>query len=331
MPINRWLPFHTTAKRALEKWNLGGAHLKTLSISENVAFRVDANGQTYVLRIHRPTYHTLKELNSELLWTKALREEGIAAPKPLLTTDGHAYVTLPLPGSNEARNVSILHWVGGELLGNLMVQDPDEGSIRQYFEQLGQIAARIHNQSSGWAIPKGFERHNLDIDGLVGRNPFWGKFWDLPQYDLRQRKLIKEVRLVAIESLSAYAKSPRTYSLIHADLAPTNVVVSNTGLHIIDFDDSAFGWHEYELAVAIQTYVDHPLFKAIFEATVAGYRCLRPLPDSGISRIPLFIIVRFLVSLGWASQRPEVFSQESLILEIEKVCRHSEEFLHSWS
>ena len=77
MPIDRWFPFRILAKRALEAWNLDGACLENLAISENVAFRVDANGQTYVLRIHRPTYHTLKELNSELLWTKALRKEGI--------------------------------------------------------------------------------------------------------------------------------------------------------------------------------------------------------------------------------------------------------------
>ena len=330
MPIDRWLPFRIIAKRALEAWNLDGACLENLAISENVAFRVDANGQTYVLRIHRPTYHTLKELNSELLWTKALRKEGIDVPKPLLTPDGNAYVALPLPGSDEMRNVSMLHWVEGELLGNLIGPNTDEASIRQYFGQLGQTAARIHNQSSEWLLPEGFERPNLDVDGLVGQNPFWGNFWDLPQYDCKQTKLIKEVKQVATEVLSDYSTSPRTYSLIHADLHPENVVVSAGGLHIIDFDDSAFGWHAYELAIAITNYTDHPLFKPIFESMIAGYVILRPLNDSAISLIPLFVLVRRLVTLGWASQRPEVRSQENLVLEIERACRNAEEFLDSW-
>ena len=76
------------AERALSEWLLEGARLEPINIWENVVFRVNKDGQTYVLRIHRSWYHTLEELNSELVWTAALREYGLNVPEPLLTKDG---------------------------------------------------------------------------------------------------------------------------------------------------------------------------------------------------------------------------------------------------
>jgi len=42
-------------------------------------FRVDSeDGRAYALRVHRPGYHTLAELESEPHWTAALNEAGHA-------------------------------------------------------------------------------------------------------------------------------------------------------------------------------------------------------------------------------------------------------------
>ena len=83
------------AVRALAEWGLDDAHLEPIGISENASFRVDGPGRRYVLRIHRPGYHTLAELESEQVWTAALREAGLDVPVPVGTREGHGYVTLP--------------------------------------------------------------------------------------------------------------------------------------------------------------------------------------------------------------------------------------------
>ena len=71
----------TVAEQALEEWDLGGARLSLAARSENVVFRVDSEGgRSWALRIHRPGYHTLLELESEPLWIAALNEAGIGAP-----------------------------------------------------------------------------------------------------------------------------------------------------------------------------------------------------------------------------------------------------------
>ena len=318
------------AERALAHWDLAGARIEPVNVGENVTFRVDKDGRAYVLRIHRSWYHTLDELNSELIWTGALRGAGLDVPEALFTADGRGYVTLPLPGSDETRNVGVLRWVEGDLLGEVIANGSDEATLRGHFEQLGRIAARIHNQSSGWAPPQDFRRHSFDVGGLVGETAFWGPFWDLPQFEPDQRAVIAEARRVIRDALTRYGTSADTYSLIHADLHPYNLVVGERGLHVIDFDDSGFGWHQYELAVALYSYLGHPQFPAIEHALIEGYRAERPLADSALALLPLFFLVRRLVNIGWDRQRPELGSYEYLPQAIEGACSHAESFLGSW-
>ena len=282
-----------------------------------------------MLRIHRSWYHTLDKLNSELVWTTALREAGVDVPEAVYTPDGRGYVSLPLPGSGETRNVGLLKWVEGEILGELIGRDSDEAPLRRHFEQLGRIAAHIHNHSSSWQVPLGFQRHSFDVDGLVGDNPFWGRFWDLPQLDPHQREMIGEARRVIHDALTGYGKSPDTYSLIHADLHPHNLVVGERGLHVIDFDDSGFGWHQYELAVALSNYLEHPHYPAIEEALIGGYRAERPLAAADLALLPMFLLIRTLVSLGWIHHRPEFGPDQHLPGMIEEACAQAEAFLDS--
>ena len=318
------------AEQALAEWGLDGARIEPVSLSENASFRVDKAGQAYVLRIHRSWYHTLDELHSELVWTAALREAGLDVPEALLTADGRAYVTLPLPGSEGRRNVGLLRWVEGELLSEVIARESDPAALSRHFEQLGRIAARIHNQSSSWKVPPGFQRHSFDVDGLVGDKPFWGPFWDLPQLRPGQRELISEARGVIHQILTGYGKAADTYSLIHADLHPNNLVVGERGLHVIDFDDSGFGWHQYELAVALHQSLEQPHYQLIEEALIGGYRAERPLAASDLALLPVFLLIRTLADLGWIYQRPELGYDEHLPELIEEACAHAGAFLDSW-
>ena len=67
------------AERALPAWGLEGAKLELISRSENVVFRVETeNDRAWALRVHRPGYHTLAELESEPIWTAALNAAGVS-------------------------------------------------------------------------------------------------------------------------------------------------------------------------------------------------------------------------------------------------------------
>ena len=323
-PLDR-ATLRAIAESALDEWDIPVVQLELISISENTVFRVDTDSNgTYVLRIHRPGYHTLAELNSEQQWTAALKRAGIGVPLPRLTRDDRGYATIPVPGSTETRYVGIVEWFEGVTLSSLMAQTPDMRTLALHFNQLGQIAARIHNQAVSWLVPEGFQRHAFDADGFMGDAPFWGPFWVLPELKAAEREHILKARRAIYRVLSDYSKEEGTYSLIHADLHPHNLLVNGDRLHVIDFDDSGFGWHQYEIAVALDAYRNLPHFEVARDALIAGYRSERPLSDEAIELLPMFLLIRSLALLGWLHERPEHNRGNRVWNLIQSACRQAE-------
>ena len=108
--------------------------------------------------------------------------------------------------------------------------------------------------------------------------------------------------------------------MIHADLHEGNLFVTDAGMVVIDFDDAGFGWHVYDLAVALFSFCDRPDFTNIQDALINGYKSLRDLADEDLAILPLFILVRTLALLGWASSRPELGIEDYVRYLTDKAC-----------
>ena len=46
------------------------------------------------------------------------------------------------------------------------------------FYKRGKVVAKFHKATIAWKEPKGFKRHSFDVDGFLGDQPFWGRFWE---------------------------------------------------------------------------------------------------------------------------------------------------------
>jgi len=316
------------ARQALAAFGVVPAELAFVNMSENVTFRAtDArDGAPLVLRLHRPWYHDIEELKSEHLWTRALVDAGVAAPKPLLTTAGESFAQVDIPATGERRWAGLARWVDGELLDHVVARETDPAATLRYFGQLGALMAAMHDQACGWTPPAGFRRHALDADGLLGPAPFWGPFWDHPIFSADERSLLMKTRDRLHAALVRYGKPARTFSLIHADLHPRNVVVDGSHAAVIDFDDAGFGWHQYDLAVALVSYQDGEAFAAIRDACIAGYRSVRAITDQDLALLPMFLLIREMAQIGWYGQRPELPRSSSLARLRERVCRIAARF-----
>lgn len=301
---------YAAAHRVVAEWPLEPTRIERVSQSENIVFRVDCTDDTiYVLRLHRPGYHSFDELVSEQAWTSALRDAGLGAPRALYTSAGEPYALTRV--GDEQRYAGVLEWVDGDTMLDLIDSSIDDDYVAQRYMELGRLIAALHNQATGWSLPAGFCRHHLDHHGLMGDQPFWGRFWESGALNDDEQQWCASLRERIYPLLEAYGKRPKTYSLIHADLHPGNVIVHGTNLHIIDFDDSGFGWHLYDLAVAVMPYRNDSDFEANRDALLEGYRELRPLDEADAAMLPLFIVVRALAQIGWIAARPE-FDGDSL-------------------
>ncbi|HJM76417.1 MAG TPA: phosphotransferase [Dehalococcoidia bacterium] len=317
------------AERAVTAWPLDVATIELISLSENAVFRIDAtDGARYALRIHRPGYNSLPELESELLWTEALREAGIDVSAAVRTDDGRGYVPVSSPGCETPRQVGMVEWLDGVTLADLVSEASNEHAGARHFAELGGVIASLHEHTTNWSLPSTFVRRVWDADGLVGLDPLWGRFWEVPELSTAQRILLLGARESIWGELNDYGRDAGNFGLIHADLHAYNVLVVGDRLTAIDFDDAGFGWHQYDLAVALAAVRDDVGFPAMQRALIEGYRAVRPLDADALRILPLFQLVRRLVTLGWLDARPETAHRDRRIAGlIAAVCEEAESYL----
>jgi len=310
--------FLPAARAALTSFPIEADDPALVSLAENVTFKVTdrRDGRAYVLRLHRPGYHTLDELISERRWIRGLAEAGIDVPKAVPAKDGRDYVPVTVAATGERRFAGILHWTEGRLLSEVLAATADQPAVESYFAQLGTLTATMHNQASAWPAPPGFTRHALDHDGLMGETPHWGRFWEHRSLSAAERRLLLDTRARMYERLARLSRAPSGYSLIHSDMHPGNILVDGSRLTAIDFDDAGFGWHQYDIAVVLTYWQNKPNEAAVEHAFLAAYRAARPVPDEALALIPMFRLIRWMASIGWFHERPEL--EPSAVFEERK-------------
>jgi len=318
------------ARAALERWALPVAGIAPIKVRENAVFRIDLQGGgRAVLRVHRHGYHTDPELESEFAWLSALQAAGVEVPRPIASREGRWFEVVACPGVEGTRQIDVFEWIDGQQLGSVESGvGTDPATVSAQYEQIGRLAARMHNLGSAWASPPGFRRHSWDTAGLVGEQPFWGRFWELEALTCGERDILCRARRAIAEDLGAYGTDADRYGLIHADLVPENVLVDGERLCVIDFDDAGFGWHLFELATSLYFIAADAVYPAARAALIRGYRRERPLSDEALARLPLFLAARGTTYLGWVHTRPGTETARELTpLLVERACAVAAEYL----
>ncbi|MBT4088099.1 MAG: phosphotransferase [Deltaproteobacteria bacterium] len=324
--------FSILAREAVRFWNLSDpVEIELIKHRENAVFSVKevSSAKKYVLRIHRANYHTDAALISELTWMKALADSGISTP-PVIPTAENKLIQivscddLPIP-----HQCDLFGWVDGKPLGDIEGERVAEKEIMiRDYKLLGQQMAKLHAFSSSWKQPDGFERHAWDIDGLAGDNPVWGRFWELEPLTDSQKELISKAQAKLKTQLESFGKNSDRYGLIHADFLPENLLVSDDGMRLIDFDDSGFGWYLFDLATTLFFHLGEDYFDDLFGALLEGYRTVRDLSDEELEYLPAFFLARGFPYRGWAHTRKETEAAIALTGEvIEGVCAIAEDYL----
>lgn len=315
-------------RNALSSWGIENADLSLIKYRENAVFQVEQEGFKAALRLHRFGYHTDDELRSELQWMRALADAGILVPDVIPSLDGELFVSYradELPGELQ---IDLFHWIDGEQLGSVEEGVSDAAAVADSYRQIGELAARVHNQAVSWQLPEGFVRHAWDADGLAGNRPFWGEFWKIDAATAEQSRLLERGRDRVFSDLGAVPKSPGTYSMIHADFAPENIMVDGGDVRLIDFDDAGFGWHLFELVTSLYFIQGETYFDQAKEALIAGYRSHRQLSDETLEMLPLFFLARGFTYIGWVHTRQETETARELTpMLLDAACGLTEEYL----
>lgn len=290
-PAPSWLTEDISAR-----WALDGAVAMTLiAVSENATFRVVQDGEPLaVLRLSRPGYlEGAAAVRSELEWVEAIgRDTGLRVPSAIRTADGELLAVLPSPEDGPLVAV-MFSFVRGDILED--VADPVP-----WFDTIGEATAVLHEHSATWSAPPGFARFRWDLTDMVGPDCRWGR-WENADVPAPERRLLSRAQDKALAGLADTPQTPHNSGLIHADIRPSNVMVSGDTLTIIDFDDSGYGWHAYDLAAAM-TWLDHTDdASALAHAWVSGYRRVRDFDATEALLATRLDLIRCLTMLGWCT------------------------------
>lgn len=289
------------AEQALSLWDIpGGASARLINVSENATYLVEASGgYKAVLRVHRENYHSKRAIESELAWIDALGSEGVVeTPHYYPGRDGHAIQQATIDGIKEPRFLVLFEFVEGKA--------PDEtDDMTVGFEKLGTIAASCHEHSLRWQRPSAFERLTWDTEAVFGPTPTWGHWRHAPNVTDDVSNVLEAVEKTIRQRLKTYGKAAHRYNLIHADMRLANLLVSNAGTRLIDFDDCGMGWLMYDFAAAISFIEDDPRIPSLKSAWLQGYRAVRPLDKADEAEIDTFIMLRRMALLAWIGSHIE--------------------------
>ncbi|OED36120.1 hypothetical protein AB833_28265 [Chromatiales bacterium (ex Bugula neritina AB1)] len=279
------------ASKALKHWGINAETITLLAQRENFVYKATArSGEHYALRIHRAGYQSAIAIQSELQWMGYLKSQEINVPLPCQTAAAETLIEI------EGHYIDLLSWLDGRQFG--VSTEPLQLDNRQAaFFKVGRTMAQLHNVSDQWTIPGNFKRNAWNIEGLLGENPLWDRFWDNPALSANQRELFITTRTRARKLLE---ENLFDYGLIHADMVRENILISGNSLQLIDFDDSGFGYRLFDVATALFRNLKEPDIDDLQNALIDGYRSLRPLDTAWL---PLFMVLRSLTYIGWIINR----------------------------
>jgi Ser/Thr protein kinase RdoA (MazF antagonist) len=294
---------HRMVAGSLERWGLSSQTvISLLNLSENATFALgDPRGpQDLVLRVHRVGYSSAEEIRSELAWMNALRRDGVIdTASPLPGSNGELVQTLTSPSGRPSRHAVAFERLPGK--------EPEAGAdAPRWFERLGELTAKLHLHAKSWVLPAGFRRKHWDVDAMVGDKGYWGSWRDAIGLDRPGMVALEQALSLIKQRIDRFGMSPERFGLVHADLRLANLLVHDTHLRIIDFDDCGFSWFMYDFATAVSFIEHEAMVPDLLRAWVAGYRKAAPLSAEERAEIPTFVVLRRILLTAWLASHSEV-------------------------
>lgn len=267
------------------------ATIKLLTLSENATFIVSEGEHKIIVRVHAPDYHSYEEVESELAWILDLKRQNILnTPSPIQLASGE-YISKVNDGERDCFAVAFEFMEG---------QEPEvTNNLVSWFEELGSITAKLHQHAKQWQRPDGFIRKIWDVDNCIGASGYWGDWRKASNLGFSGKIVIEEAIDLIKQRLETYGMCSRRFGLVHADLRLTNLLITDSQMNVIDFDDSGFCWYAYDFAAAISFHELDNQIPDLKKAWIKGYRSVADFSEEDEEEIDTFIMLRRIMLTAW--------------------------------
>lgn len=258
----------TFAESILERWEYDKGTVFFIRASANFIFIFKNEGKHFFLRFNHSSERSFKAIDSELSILQYLNSKGIHAAQPVPSKNGqllelvqtdlggfHAVVFQAVPGRHE-------EW-GDITQENLYRWGSTLGKLHQACKEMPQ---EYVTNRSGWQ------------DQLVALQQF------LPPSNVLIHKEITELG-------NLFNKLPikkENYGLIHYDFELDNLLISENGVGIIDFDDCITSWYVADIVYALRDAGSFQLDSPKIQMFLNGYKNETSLDSNILKQASLF-------------------------------------------
>ncbi len=239
-------------------------------------------------------------------WLGALKlETSLIVPEPVHNLDGRLVTTITPDESTEAHHCVVRRWVAGE--------PPEPGLPPALMEQIGAFTAEMHRYSERFAPEAGFVRPRWDWERLFGAGSILQNANIMMTLPSKQRAILDAAGEQIRSALSCPGKPALCEGLIHADLHMDNILICNSEVGVIDFDDCGFGYYLFDIACVLESFqrrvfVDPAEYREAREALLRGYARIRPLAPDFDEYLDICMSLRDMVTVDFIlrSKNPNV-------------------------
>ena len=242
----------------------------------NMLFFLDTEDARFTLRLHRAGT-SIHKIRSEIYWLQALWDkERVKTLSPVPGRDGEM-VQCVSPNDLPSRYATVYDWIPGETLNTLPTAEKTPELIRG----LGTMVGRMHHVSETLELPNWFTRPRYDMDWVTSKvetaletdmNASTEAFAKLSSLPSRFSQF-------AIEQ----GEGRDVFGLIHSDMAPHNIIISDGHPCPIDVIQFGFGYYISDI-LTVSRHLSEDEQTIFFQ----GYQEIRSLPKDYHQQLALF-------------------------------------------
>ena len=244
----------------------------------NMLFFLDTEDARFTLRIYRAGT-SIDKIRSEVYWLKALWNTGrIKTLSPVPGRDGEMIQSIS-PNDLPSRYAVVYDWIPGETLAE---------KTPELIRNLGTMVGRMHHVSETLELPQWFTRPRYDIDSVTL------KIEAALESDHTDASAEEFAKLSSLSSrfsqfVTEQGEGRNVFGLIHSDLEPHNIIISDGHPCPIDVVEFGFGYYISDI-LTLSRHLNEDEQAIFFE----GYQEIRALPKDYRQQLALFEELRVL-------------------------------------
>ncbi|MDQ2712288.1 MAG: phosphotransferase [Acidobacteriota bacterium] len=237
----------------LPRYGLSPIQRTLLQYENNAVYCIVTSlGEQFVVRVATTWGRSEEEQRSEMQWLEALRREtSLAVPEPVHNLEGDLVTTIVTEGiapegTMEAHPCVVFRWMLGE--------PPKAGLAPKLMERMGAFTAEMHRCSERFAPDADFVRPRWDWERLFGAPSILRDENVMTTLTSQQREVLHAAGEQIRRALSCRGKQALCLGHIHADLHSDNILINDSAVGVIDFDDCGFGYYLFDIACVLDSF-----------------------------------------------------------------------------